>query len=362
MLSLVIFFIIEKFYLINILYHPILFYLTPHIRQVLTNTSLHWRLWKLWSYDFQNGLLFLGRTSFQLQICQILSRRTSTYVTPHNLPQLIVNLQDYIPGKLDLRNYKDELRSIHNRHVKDKYDYKTPIYVHPPRKPYVINRKHMAYTEILQQYGVIDSLLKAQGDKSKKSRKKISDEIMNKLEETYWANWKPTKEQFEDRPKVRWTEPKKEERKKKSKSKTHPPQNSTEVQTDLSSTTSKIRFKEPSLKDTSSDVTQKEETNVQTIVEEAEPNPSCSDNLISHGSSNSLRHTDSLLLLKKKQSEIKVKVEQPRCLKLFRKSKSDSASYGKCYTRGGSYPLRSCIKAGKTGASFVLSTGKMKNN
>lgn len=54
-----------------------------------------------------------------------------------------------------------------------------------------------------------------------------------------------------------------------------------------------------------------------------------------------LRHTDSFILNSKKQSEDKPHYQQPRCIRLYKKNSSG-------YTRGGSYPLKPCLKKEST--------------
>nr|CAH7757150.1 unnamed protein product [Callosobruchus chinensis] len=51
-----------------------------------------------------------------------------------------------------------------------------------------------------------------------------------------------------------------------------------------------------------------------------------------------LRHKDSFIIHRKKQSEVKQFLQQPKCIRLYRKSTPSYTS------RGGSYPLRSCLK------------------
>ncbi|CAH1957002.1 unnamed protein product [Acanthoscelides obtectus] len=51
-----------------------------------------------------------------------------------------------------------------------------------------------------------------------------------------------------------------------------------------------------------------------------------------------LRHKDSFIIHRKKQKEVKDFLQQPKCIRLYRKSNPSIMS------RGGSYPLRSCLK------------------
>ncbi|XP_074032300.1 uncharacterized protein [Leptinotarsa decemlineata] len=54
-----------------------------------------------------------------------------------------------------------------------------------------------------------------------------------------------------------------------------------------------------------------------------------------------LNHTDSFIIHRKKQDEIRDVVQQPRCIKLYKKTPTT-------FLKGGSYPLKSCIKKAST--------------
>ncbi|XP_018575312.1 uncharacterized protein LOC108914089 [Anoplophora glabripennis] len=53
-----------------------------------------------------------------------------------------------------------------------------------------------------------------------------------------------------------------------------------------------------------------------------------------------LKHTDSFIINKKKQGEVKERFQQPKCIRLYRKPGISTSSF----IRGGSYPLKSCLK------------------
>lgn len=83
----------------------------------------------------------------------------------------------------------------------------------------------------------------------------------------------------------------------------------------------------------------------------------------------SLKHTDSLILNAKRRSEDKPRYQQPRCIKLFRKP-TVSGSLANI-TRGGSYPLKPALKKeksiirgnirlGKPGSPIMIQTNKGK--
>lgn len=85
-----------------------------------------------------------------------------------------------------------------------------------------------------------------------------------------------------------------------------------------------------------------------------------------------LKHTDSFILTAKRQSEEKPHYQQPRCIKLFRKP--IIAPSGATITRGGSYPLKSAakkenktvlkgnIRLGRPGSPILIQTNKGKKN
>ncbi|KAJ8937249.1 hypothetical protein NQ318_005563 [Aromia moschata] len=52
-----------------------------------------------------------------------------------------------------------------------------------------------------------------------------------------------------------------------------------------------------------------------------------------------LKHTDSFIITKKKQNEVKERFQQPKCIKLYKKPGTSTS-----FIRGGSYPLKSCLK------------------
>lgn len=76
-----------------------------------------------------------------------------------------------------------------------------------------------------------------------------------------------------------------------------------------------------------------------------------------------LKHTDSFIINKKKQSEVKEHFQQPKCIRLYRKPGISTSSF----IRGGSYPLKSCLKRepvpkgnfrlGAPGSPLFVSTG-----
>lgn len=81
-----------------------------------------------------------------------------------------------------------------------------------------------------------------------------------------------------------------------------------------------------------------------------------------------LKHTDSIILTKKIQSQEKSHFQQPKCIKLQKKQISQTLiKSSRNYVKGGSYPLKSCLKAsnnfnnsstriklGRPGSSVIL--------
>lgn len=57
-----------------------------------------------------------------------------------------------------------------------------------------------------------------------------------------------------------------------------------------------------------------------------------------------LKHTDSFILTSKKQTQEKSPYQQPKCIKLYKNTVSTTTS---SYIRGGTYPLKSCLKKDK---------------
>ncbi|CAH0560146.1 unnamed protein product [Brassicogethes aeneus] len=266
--------------------------------------------------------------------------------------------------------------------------YRTPIYVHPARKINYIT-KNLCYTDIINNQ---------KKNTQKKCRRKT---VINKLEETYWSNWKPSKENqdvFEEYNDKKHTHSSKKCHGDTSESivehfTSNNFQNSTtstdyfvkkrvskqkqsiDVQTELSSIAlTKLEEKSKSIENLASpetvkeDAAQKKKTRDETS-EKKDPVKSDNEdfwnvieeetmNLRSTYSSVSIKHTDSLIILKKKQNESKEKVQQPKCIRLFKKLKTGSVNLSRSYMRGGSYPLSSCQGSGKT--SLVLSNNKNK--
>ncbi|KAJ8919533.1 hypothetical protein NQ315_002154 [Exocentrus adspersus] len=75
-----------------------------------------------------------------------------------------------------------------------------------------------------------------------------------------------------------------------------------------------------------------------------------------------LKHTDSFIINKKKQGETKEHFQQPKCIRLYRKPGISTS-----FIRGGTYPLKSCLKRepaqkgnfrlGAPGSPLFVSTG-----
>lgn len=100
-----------------------------------------------------------------------------------------------------------------------------------------------------------------------------------------------------------------------------------------------------------SDETKKQEEPPKVEEEPAEgkeiPKEKSSDEEPEEGTNNEkskfLKHTDSFIINKKKQGEVKEHFQQPKCIRLYRKPGTSSS-----FIRGGSYPLKSCLKREST--------------
>lgn len=204
---------------------------------------------------------------------------------------------------------------------------------------------------------------------------------IDKLEETYWSKWKPnklvTKECNMSNPKVKglYTEndqPKiyhhvsKTEQKERGDSNQELTLNETEEETTEEASISTIAVPEVCVSHQiqvpeidSDEITENplddksEYDNMQLSIikptsTKEETVPSYSKIIIVQKSSSeisvNLKHTDSFIILSaKKQTEEKERFQQPKCIKLF-KNIGYSSSTPINYIKGGTYPLKSCLK------------------
>lgn len=212
--------------------------------------------------------------------------------------------------------------------------------------------------------------------------------MLDKLEETYWATWKPSKEKH--RPK----NSKPNEKKKETKNKAHEDisdslvnyfvttdfntsttsvisennlvtsnepvfeygkfieMNSQEIQTETLTSSENLKKSaefvdknDDKVLETKTDVLEYSE-NITDVIPEKELKEKKEISIsttkepdstkVQETNSKILKHTDSFILTKKKQSEVKEIYKQPKSIKLYKKSGS--------YVKGGTYPLKSCLK------------------
>lgn len=88
---------------------------------------------------------------------------------------------------------------------------------------------------------------------------------------------------------------------------------------------------------------------------------------------NPIKHTDSLILTSRKQQQEKPHYQQPKCIKLQRKEPPVLVKSSRNYIKGGTYPLKSCLKKeksshrkyslhlGKPGSSIILCGAKQSS-
>lgn len=193
-----------------------------------------------------------------------------------------------------------------------------------------------------------------------------SRNAITKLEESYWAHWRPNKSEA--------VKPRKSNKAHyRVIKKPHPPPQKAE--SSLSSTDEDVDDEEPNelkeeeqeqqvvieeLKAIEEPLTKRSEVELQVKKsEEIQVPADLSETGVIHKEEENkpqineeadevkpLKHTDSFILTAKRQSEEKPHYQQPRCIKLFRKPMI--AGSGGSIVRGGSYPLKSSLKKEKT--------------
>lgn len=186
------------------------------------------------------------------------------------------------------------------------------------------------YLEFLERNPLSLSMQKLNGRMEHKMQKKLD---LNKIEETYWSHWKPNKNGiFFDGI---------EHENKKSIPKT---QKSTSGEGDrnynIKNDGSEVRGKIYPIAFKQSDHLSK----IDEVTEDDKDVDAASSmsNIEESKNFRFLRHTDSFILNSKKQSEEKSHYQQPRCIRLYKKNSSAS------YIKGGSYPLKPCLKKEST--------------
>lgn len=256
-----------------------------------------------------------------------------------------------------------------------------PIYVHEYSK----NRSSGTFNNESAK-----SLGKSTTSKSKSSNSQTSKSVLDKLEETYWATWRPSREKYSKNTKRNRSSSKndgfgdtsesvikyfqKSNFKESSASVddsnckygSRPSRSSRlievttqEIQTEdvpdlnqsqvkkVDETTENIEEKEKvkAIK-TDTTITENDGSNTTNNNKNAEENDAVpvkdtyveEEEIVEEVSkSKLLEHKDSFIIHKKKQGEVKEPFQQPKCIKLYKKSAST-------YLRGGTYPLKSCLR------------------
>lgn len=240
-----------------------------------------------------------------------------------------------------------------------KKEKKCPIYVHEFSKTSSINSYDTNSSKTMET---------ATGT-SKTSNSHSSKSVLDKLEETYWASWKPSKEKGS--PRRRGTKNKAygdtsdslvkyfqksnfkvdstteaesvvNQENQSSRSTRIIEMSTQEIQTDICNFDQTRDNYQQMLNKTSSDNDIIKESIIISPLDNKDDSDSVAikeDNM-SQLSSNSklLQHKDSFIIHRKKQDEVKENFQQPKCIKLFKKP-------GSSYLRGGTYPLKSCLRS-----------------
>ena len=194
------------------------------------------------------------------------------------------------------------------------------------------------------------------GDFVPKNGKKIQNKkksVMDKLEETYWANWKPDKTELKKSmspllpmkiPKTPEIQVIKSAPERRKKIKVYPPSDDSvpkdqaekkEKNKKISSKSQEIQTEDlPTLPEI---VEKPEETKNESALEIVDVSASEEAPV----DKKFLKHTDSFIINVKKHQAEKEHFEQPKCIRLYRKP---GKILSKNFVKGGSYPLKSCLK------------------
>lgn len=181
------------------------------------------------------------------------------------------------------------------------------------------------------------------GDYLSKPRKKTKTKskeksVLEKLEETYWANWKPdnSKQKIDSRMSTKKSLEiqviKGAPSKRRHKIQMYPcPGDHHETQVE------KIEQVLSKSQEIQTDDIPKTSESTDNSVSDFEAEKKLEEDI----DNKFLRHTDSFILNMKRQHEEKEYFDQPKCIRLYKKP---TKYVSKNYIRGGSYPLKSCLK------------------
>ncbi|KAF5308312.1 hypothetical protein FQR65_LT06306 [Abscondita terminalis] len=202
--------------------------------------------------------------------------------------------------------------------------------------------------------------------------------VVDKLEETYWSKWKPNKD-LQSRPvypkaKGLYTENETIELPFTTETETKERGDSNEGIAIIPQPTEDIEnliIDQPSLNEVIAMAEENEkvkdelkelnlEENVATNTEMSVVDNSNAVEIIQELPSDceftELKHTDSFILTSKKKSLEKPRFQQPKCIKLF-KNAGYTTKPSTNYIKGGSYPLKSCLKKGKNDSKLSCLSG-----
>ncbi|KAF7287905.1 hypothetical protein GWI33_000252 [Rhynchophorus ferrugineus] len=279
------------------------------------------------------------------------------------------NEYDY-DDKSPLLPYKSsELPSI--KYINER---KCPIYIHDIKKS---SSRYNNYNQRLS-----DTFTGRKGSSPKRSINNSSKFVLDKLEESYWATWKPKKGDINAHIKEKSATTNSHSGKSKNVTIVHGDTNTTKTKfltinhpvtpakdspstttvpttTDIQEPTNHRKtlrklFKPESIMKVDeppdqSDATETVDNPLKRPSRSKRPpkiKPKEEEKPVEADSSNdneeivsNIKHKDSLIITKEKQGKAETKhFQQPKCIRLYRKS----ATVG--HVKGGSYPLRSCLK------------------
>lgn len=188
------------------------------------------------------------------------------------------------------------------------------------------------------------------GDFVPKKTKKVKNKqsFVDKLEEHYWANWKPDKgeekcvKSHKVPPEIKIIKSAPTERRRKFKVF---PNADDAIKVETVQVETQVEIIEQDVKKASK--SQEIQTEICTKDESNNTKEECVEQENTEvEDSKFLKHTDSFILNQKKHKEGEDKeeeehFEQPHCIRLYRKP---GKNLSKNYVKGGSYPLKSCLK------------------
>jgi hypothetical protein len=230
--------------------------------------------------------------------------------------------------ELTVENYAEHNKSKYTKEEKKNYSVQAKTSAHKKCPIYIHN-----FNEANQNDG--DSVLK-----NRKKSKNKQKSVIEKLEETYWANWKPDKYDTKksNSPEIQVI---KSAPGRRRKIKVYPETTVEEILDPTSQVEMKSKMKTISSKSEeiqTDDLSIPPKTEEDNTADSIEESPQVEETFPDE---KFLKHTDSFVLNVKKQKEEKEHFDQPKCIRLYKKPGKMSS---KNFIKGGSYPLKSCLK------------------